>query len=196
LGEKSEKVDRKLNLETQEENPWKTLTHKVVYENPWIEISHREVVNPNGGNGIYGVVSFKNLAIGVVPVDDNLNTFLVGQYRYTLNHYSWEIPEGGGPMGEEPLETAKRELLEETGLLAEDWVWLSSIHTSNSVTDEFGHIFLARNLKQTEANPEETEDLRVVKIPLIQAVEMVEKGEITDSLSIAGLLMAARKLGV
>ncbi len=180
----------------ESENPWETLSSEVVYSNPWIEISHRNVINPSGGKGIYGVVSFKNLAIGVVPVDDSLNTYLVGQYRYTLNQYSWEIPEGGGPQNEEPLETAKRELQEETGLTAEKWSLLGSIHTSNSVTDEFGHIFLAMDLKQTEAEPEETEELAVKKLPLKEAITMVERGEITDSLSIAGLLLAGRKLGV
>jgi 8-oxo-dGTP pyrophosphatase MutT (NUDIX family) len=177
-------------------NPWQTLSKEVVYDNPWIEISHREVINPKGGKGIYGVVSFKNLAIGVVPVDEDLNTYLVGQYRYTLNQYSWEIPEGGGPMGEDPLDTAKRELLEETGLIADTWSLITSIHTSNSVTDEFGHIFLAQNLHQAEADPEETEELMVKKLPLKEAIGLVEKGIITDSLSIAGLLMAGRKLKV
>lgn len=175
-------------------SPWKTLTANEVYSNPWIRISHHTVINPGGGNGIYGVVSFKNLAIGVVPVDDEGFTWLVGQYRYTLNAYSWEIPEGGGPLGEEPLDTAKRELLEETGLVAKQWDLLCPIHTSNSVTDEAGFLFMARQLEQSTASPEETEDLVLWKLPLHEAVDMVERGEITDSLSIAGLLMAERKL--
>lgn len=177
-------------------NPWKTLTNQEVYSNPWISISHREVINPGGGQGIYGVVSFKNLAIGVVPVDGEGNTYLVGQYRYTLNQYSWEIPEGGGPRGEEPLNTAQRELLEETGLKARHWELLCPIHTSNSVTDEAGFIFLATGLEQGESEPEETEDLQIRKLPLREAIEMVVNGEISDSLSIAGLLMAGRKLGI
>jgi 8-oxo-dGTP pyrophosphatase MutT (NUDIX family) len=177
-------------------NPWETLIINEVYSNPWISISHREVLNPKGGKGIYGVVSFKNLAIGIVPVDDELNTYLVGQYRYTLNQYSWEIPEGGGPIGEEPLETAKRELLEETGLEAAEWSFLTPIHTSNSVTDESGFIYMARNLKQGQSEPEETEELAIWKLPLVEAIAMIERGEISDSLSIAGLLMAGRKLGV
>jgi 8-oxo-dGTP pyrophosphatase MutT (NUDIX family) len=188
-------MDKPENVEDHK-NPWITLSSEVVYSNPWIEISHRNVINPSGGKGIYGLVSFKNLAIGIVPVDEDLNTCLVGQFRYTLNQYSWEIPEGGGPHGEEPLETAKRELKEETGLEAQSWTHIGSIHTSNSVTDEFGHIFLARDLRQTEANPEETEQLALKKLPLREAIAMVERGEITDSLSIAGLLMAGRKLGV
>jgi len=178
------------------ENPWKTLDVKQVYDNQWIQVNHHTVLNPSGKEGIYGVVSFKNLAIGVVAVDENRNTFLVGQYRYTLNQYSWEIPEGGGPFGEEPLSTARRELLEETGLTAKNWSLLSPIHTSNSVTDEAGFLFLATELIQGESDPEETEELRVWKLPLAEAVSMVENGQITDSLSIAGLLLAARKFGV
>jgi 8-oxo-dGTP pyrophosphatase MutT (NUDIX family) len=178
------------------ENPWKTLDVKQVYDNQWIQVNHHTVLNPSGKEGIYGVVSFKNLAIGVVAVDENRNTFLVGQYRYTLNQYSWEIPEGGGPFGEEPLSTARRELLEETGLTATNWSLLSPIHTSNSVTDESGFLFLATELIQGESDPEETEELRVWKLPLAEAVSMVENGQITDSLSIAGLLLAARKFGV
>ena len=177
-------------------NPWKTIASVEVYSNPWISVTHREVENPGGGQGIYGVVSFKNLAIGVVPVDAEGNTYLVGQYRYTLNQYSWEIPEGGGPKGEEPLDTAKRELLEETGLIADTWSLLCPIHTSNSVTDEYGLVFMATHLTQKEPDPEETEVLSVWKLPLAQAIEMVETGRITDSLSIAGLLMAGRKMGL
>jgi 8-oxo-dGTP pyrophosphatase MutT (NUDIX family) len=177
-------------------NPWKTLSEKEVYSNPWIKISHHEVINPSGGKGIYGVVHFQNTAIGVVPVDDELHTYLVGQFRYTLNEYSWEIPEGGGPDGEEPAITAVRELREETGLEAETLELLGKIHTSNSVTDEVGYIFLAKDLKQLDASPEETEDITVRRIPLAQAVEMVESGEITDSLSMTGILLAARRYGI
>jgi 8-oxo-dGTP pyrophosphatase MutT (NUDIX family) len=178
------------------ENPWKTISESEVYSNPWIRVSHREVINPSGGEGIYGVVSFRNKAIGVVPVDDNLNTFLVGQFRYTLDEYSWEIPEGGGPEGEEPILTAERELQEETGLKAGKVELIGKIHTSNSVTDEVGFIFLAQQLTQADASPEETEDISVWKLPLSDAVRMVEDGQITDSLSIAGLLLTARRFGI
>jgi len=177
-------------------NPWKTVDVTEVYDNPWIHVSHHNVLNPSGGKGIYGVISFKNRAIGIVVVDDNLDTYLVGQFRYTLNQFSWEIPEGGGPIDEEPLETAKRELEEETGLTAKSWTLLGPIHTSNSVTDESGFIFLARNLGQGISNLEETEDIQVWKLPLSEAVRMVESGKITDSLSMTGILMAARKLGI
>jgi 8-oxo-dGTP pyrophosphatase MutT (NUDIX family) len=183
-------------MQESEQNPWQTISQKEVYSNAWIKVKHCEVLTPSGTPGIYGVVSFRNKAIGVVPVDEQMNTYLVGQFRYTLNEYSWEIPEGGGPEGEEPAETASRELQEETGLIARKLELLGKIHTSNSVTDEVGFIFLAHQLTQDEANPEETEELMVKRLPLSEAVRMVENGEITDSLSMAGLLLAARRLGI
>lgn len=170
------------------ENPWQTLSKKTVYENPWIAVSHRAVLNPAGNEGIYGVVHFKNLAIGVIPVDEHGNTWLVGQYRYALDLYSWEIPEGGCPLGTSPLEAAKRELLEETGITAAQWEPILDCHVSNSVTNEAGKIFLARELSFGTAEPEETEQLEVKKLPLQEAVDMVLRGEITDSLSVMGLL--------
>lgn len=184
-----------MRTKNSSENPWKTLSEREVYSNPWIRVSHHEVINPSGGEGIYGVISFRNKAIGVVPLDEELNTYLVGQFRYTLNEYSWEIPEGGGPEGEEPSLTAERELQEETGLKAGQMELLGKIHTSNSVTDEVGYIFLATELSQLESSPEETEDITVWKLPLRDAVKMVEEGKITDSLSMAGLLLAARRFG-
>ena len=178
------------------ENPWKTLSTKNVYDNPWINVREDKVINPGGGNGIYGVVSFKNKAIGIVPVDSEGYTYLVGQYRYTLNEYSWEIPEGGGPIGIESLESAKRELKEETGYSAKKWTNLGRIHTSNSVTDEEGFIFLAQELSEGESEPEETEDLRLKKVHLKEAVEMVMREEITDAIAIVGILKAAKFLGM
>jgi 8-oxo-dGTP pyrophosphatase MutT (NUDIX family) len=185
-----------MQTKNSSENPWKRLSEREVYSNPWIRVSHHEVINPSGGEGIYGVISFRNKAIGVVPLDEELNTYLVGQFRYTLNEYSWEIPEGGGPEGEEPILTAERELQEETGLKAGQMELLGKIHTSNSVTDEVGYIFLATELVQLESSPEETEDITVWKLTLRDAVKMVEEGKITDSLSMAGLLLAARRFGV
>jgi len=121
-------------------------------------------------------------------LDESLNTWLVGQYRFTINEYTWEIPEGGGPLGTEMLESAKRELLEETGLVAEEWTTLMDFHLSNSVSDEFGRIFLARKLTQLTPQPEETEQLQVKKIAFEKAYQMVEQGKITDSLSVAAIL--------
>lgn len=170
-------------------NPWKTLSNDVVYDNPWIQVTHRRVITPTGTDGIYGLVHFKNLAIGIVPLDEEENTWLVGQYRYTLGQYSWEIPEGGCPIGEEsPLESAKRELWEETGIRAEKWTKVLDLHTSNSVTDEAGMAFLAQGLSFGEAAPEHTEELQVRKLPFREALEMVFRGEITDALSMVGLM--------
>ena len=177
-------------------NAWKKLSTTITYSNPWIEVQHHEVLNPSGGEGIYGQVNFKNIAVGVVPVDAEGNTYLVGQFRFPLEEYSWEIPEGGCPIGEDVLEAAKRELLEETGLMAQNWTMISRIHTSNSVCNEVGFIFLAENLTQGDAEPEETEDLKIKKLTLKAAVELVMNNQITDSISIAGLLKVARLKGV
>lgn len=180
---------------SESKNPWKTLSSKNIYDNPWISVREDQVIKPKGGNGIYGVVSFKNKAIGIVPVDAEGYTYLVGQFRYTLNEYTWEIPEGGGPIGIDPLESAKRELKEETGFVAAQWTNLGRLHTSNSVTDEEGFIFLAQNLTEGESEPEDTEELIVKKVHLTEAVEMVMRSEITDSLAIIGIMKAARYLG-
>jgi ADP-ribose pyrophosphatase len=169
------------------ENPWTILDQKIVYENAWIQLTEFQVLNPSGGKGIYGKVHFKNIAVGVIPLDEDWNTWLVGQYRFTLDRYSWEIPEGGGRMDEDPLEGAKRELLEETGLVAGNWTKILTMHLSNSVSDELAIIYLARNLVQKKAEPEDTEELVVKKIPFDEAVRLVETGEITDSISIAAI---------
>jgi 8-oxo-dGTP pyrophosphatase MutT (NUDIX family) len=171
----------------EEHNPWQVLGEKQIYDNPWINIVEYDVINPSGGKGIYGKVHFKNWGIGIVPLDKDMNTYLVGQFRFTLNQYSWEIPEGGCPIGTDPLETAKRELLEETGLIAKQWTHLLDMHLTNSVADEFGKIYLARDLEQRSAMPEETEQLAVRKIPFEEVYQMVEKGIITDSLSMAAV---------
>ncbi len=176
---------------------WKKLASREIYSNRWIKLEEHDVINPGGGQGIYGKVFFKNLAVGVIPLDQDLNTWLVGQHRYTLDSYSWEIPEGGAPPDEDPVAAARRELAEETGLRASTLEFLMAIHTSNSVTDELAHIYLARGLTPGISFPEETEsDLRVRKLPLQEAVDMVMEGTITDSLSVAGLLKAARILSI
>lgn len=170
-----------------ESNPWKIITSKQVYDNPWIQLTEYDVINPNGGKGIYGKVHFKNTAIGVVVLDDLMNTWLVGQFRFTVDQYSWEIPEGGGLIGVDPLIGAKRELLEETGLIADHWEPLLSMHLSNSVSDELAIIFLARGITQKTAEPEETEQLKIQKLPFEKVYEMVEAGQITDSMSVAAI---------
>lgn len=175
-------------METPNDNPWTTLNSKVVYDNPWIQITHREVLNPSGGAGIYGVVHFKNTAIGIVPLDNALNTWLVGQYRYTLNQYSWEIPEGGGIIGQPLLASAQRELLEETGIKADKWTKVLDLHTSNSVTDEYGITYVAQELTFGAAEPEDTEELIIRKLPFAEAFQMVIEGQITDALAMASIM--------
>ena len=177
-------------------NPWECKSSKDIYENPWVKVVEDQVVRPNKTEGIYGKVHFKNKAIGIVPLDDALNTWLVGQYRYTLNEYSWEIPMGGVPLEEDTLDGAKRELREETGLVGKKWTNLMKIHTSNSVTDEYGYIFLAEELQQGEMDWDETEELQIKKLPLTEALNMVMECHITDSLSVAGILKAAKIFGL
>lgn len=168
-------------------NPWKIIDQKEVYDNNWISVTHLNVINPGGGKGVYGKVHFKNRAIGIVALDDELNTYLVGQYRFPINQYSWEIPEGGCPEHENPLVAAKRELLEETGLKADKWTVLGTAYLSNSVSDENSIYYVASGLTQHQSDPEETEQLALKKIPLREVIEMIEEGEITDSLSIIAL---------
>ncbi len=170
------------------QNPWQTLDLAVVYDNAWIQVTHRNVLNPAGNPGIYGVVHFKNIAIAIVPLDDEGYTWLVGQYRYTLDSYSWEVPEGGGSFNDTPLVSAQRELHEETGITAGAWIEVGEIHTSNSVTDERGLIFVAKDLSFGAPNPEDTELLEVRRVHLDEAVDMVLRGEITDGLAVAAIL--------
>lgn len=184
-----------MNQETSQ-NPWICKSSKKVYENPWISVVEDQVVRPNKTEGIYGKVHFKNKAVGIIPLDSKLNTWLVGQYRYMLDAYSWEIPMGGAPFDEDTLTGAMRELKEETGLIAKKWTNLLTIHTSNSVTDEFGYVYLAEDLTQGGMEWDDTEELQIRKLPLAEALGMVMENKITDSLSIAGILKASRILGI
>ncbi|ELR72116.1 ADP-ribose pyrophosphatase [Fulvivirga imtechensis AK7] len=177
-------------------NPWQMLSKEEKYDNPWINVEEHQIINPGGGRGIYGKVHFKNRAIGIVPLDAEGYTWIVGQYRYTLDEYSWEIPEGGGPMNEDPIEAAKRELKEETGLTAANWEMIMRFHTSNSVTDEVGFIYMATDLTPGPRELEESEsDLLLKKLPFSEVLRMVMDQEITDSMSVAGILKVARMKG-
>ena len=169
------------------ENPWIILDQKDVYENPWIRLTEYQVINPSGGKGIYGKVHFKHIAVGIIPLDSEWNTWLVGQYRFPLNQYSWEIPEGGGRMDEDPLDAAKRELLEETGLVAREWTKILTMHLSNSVSDELSVIYLARDIEMQKSAPEETEQLVIRKLRFEEVTDMMRKGKITDSMSVASI---------
>lgn len=178
------------------QNPWKKITSKQIYDNPWIKVEEHDVINPTGGKGIYGKVHFKNFALGIIPLDDQLNTWLVGQYRYVLDEYSWEIPMGGGPLDMDVITSAQRELKEETGLSADRWTEVMRIHTSNSVTDELGFVYMAQELSEGATEFDPTEEIEVKKLPFTEALQMVMDGRITDSLSLSGILKVARILKV
>ena len=179
-----------------EENPWITHATREIYSNPWIALTEHDVTNPGGGKSLYGKVHFKAYAIGIIPLDEQQNTWLVGQHRYPLSEYSWEIPMGGGALDVSRLESAKRELKEETGLSAKQWAELCKIHLSNSVSDEVGYAYLAQELEEGETEFEETEWLDIMKLPFRDTITMCEKGEITDSLSVAAIYRLARQLGI
>ncbi len=167
-------------------NPWKILSSQEVYNNPWIRVTEHQVLNPAGGPGIYGVVHFHNLAIGVVPYQDG-KIWMVGQYRFPMEAFSWEIPEGGGTIGIDPLDSAKRELKEETGLHAAHYEVLLEMDLSNSVSDERGIVYLATGLVEGEASPEETEELHIRQMTLAEAYALVEQRVIRDSLTVAAI---------
>ena len=177
-------------------NPWTTLGRRLVYENPWIAVREDRVIRPDGLPGIYGVVSFKNKAIGVLPVEADGSVWLVGQHRYPLDLYSWEIPEGGGPTGEDPEVTALRELREETGLVAGRLELINRSHLSNSVSDEVAYLYRATKLTHGPSDPEGTEQLRARRVDWATAWGMIRSGQITDSMSVIALYHEAlRRVG-
>lgn len=177
-------------------NPWTRVSATTVYENPWIRVEDHAVIDPSGRAGQYGKVCFKSRAIAVLPLDDAGCTTLVGQYRYTLDAYSWELPMGGADAHETPQQAGERELREETGLIAGRWHELMRLHTSNSITDELGYVFLARDLRQGPSSPDPTETLALARVPLGEALERVLRGEITDALSVAAILRVAADPGL
>ena len=167
---------------------WQRVSGEIKYDNPWITVTEDQVINPAGNPGIYGKVHFKNLAIGIVPVDDEGNIYFVKQFRYVLNQYSLEIPEGGGPLHVDPLESAIKELKEETGLVAQKWSIILDMHLSNSVSDERSIVYLAENLTQESPDPEETEIFTIHKYHIDVVLKMIDQKEITDAITIAAIL--------
>lgn len=174
-------------MAAEKRGPWTVVSKREAYNNRWIRVTHHDVLTPAGEAGVYGTVHFKNLAIGIVPVDDEGYTYLVGQYRFPLDRYSWEIPEGGGAIGVDPKESAARELQEETGLSATNWRQLLQSDLSNSVSDERATAFLAWGLTQGVACPDPTEQLVLRRLPLTKVFRMVADGEIQDALSVLSL---------
>ena len=170
---------------------WKTLDSRIVYENPWFTLREDEVINPGGGRNTYGHIQFRKKAIAIVPIDEDGYTWIVGQDRYTLGEYSWEVPMGASEPGEAPLDTAHRELREETGLTASEITQVMRLHTSNSVTDEEGFVFVATGLSEGETEFDEMEVLDVRRLPLADVVAMIERGEMTDAISVAAILRIA-----
>jgi 8-oxo-dGTP pyrophosphatase MutT (NUDIX family) len=164
--------------------PWTRHARRIGYENPWLTVWHDDVTRPDGKPGIYGIVHFANLAAGVLVLDDRDRVLLVGQHRYTLDAYSWEIPEGGVPDGETALEGARRELREETGVEAAQWRELARVHLSNSVTDELAVLFLATGLTHGTATPDGTEDLAVDWRPFDDVLTQTLDGTITDAMTV------------
>jgi len=172
-----------------EQNPWITKSTETKYENPWIRLDESQVINPAGNDGIYGVVHFKNRAMAIIPLDEENNTWIVGQFRYTTNTYEWELIEGGVCDGEDLLIGAQRELEEEAGLNANEWkMIIDGCQLSNSVSDEIGYAYVAKGLTITATNPEETEQLQIRKLPFDELVKLVMNGDIKDLLSVAAVL--------
>ncbi len=173
-----------------EENPWKTLSSEMKYDNAWIAVTEHQVLTPSGSPGIYGTVHFKNLAVGVLAIGEAGETWLVGQYRYPLERYTWEIPEGGGQRDLDPLVSARRELKEETGIDAQNWRLLLEMDLTNSITDEHAVVYVATGLSFGEAEPDDTESLVIRKMPFTEAYAMMLDGRIMDAISVATLLKA------
>ena len=192
------KAKNKMSSFPQKKGPWTTISSELKYLNPWISVREDQILRPDGQPGIYGIVEPKH-AVGVVAVaphleNNVLQVYLVGQYRYATQVYSWEIIEGGSEEGEDPLQTGKRELKEEAGLVANEWQMLgNNIQLSNSHSTELATLFLATGLSIGQNSPDPTEELEVRSLDFSKAVEMTLSGEISDALTIMGLLLAKNK---
>ena len=180
-------------------NPYRVLSRTPVYDSPWIRLREDRFEHRAGAAGRYAVCGFKRIGCGVLALDAEDRVVLVGQWRYPLELYSWELPEGGGEEHESPLATIQRELAEEAGLSASVWEPLAFLHNSNSSTDEEAYLFLAHGLTELPGGhaPEADEELMVRREPFDQCVARVLAGELTDALTVAALLaLQARRSGV
>jgi 8-oxo-dGTP pyrophosphatase MutT (NUDIX family) len=183
-------------LDPDFDNPFTQISSEVVYQNPWIDVVEDVVKLPSGKESIYGKVLSKGISVGIIPLDFEQNTWLVGQFRYPPQIYSWEIPLGGGLSSIPPIETAKRELKEETGLCANNWRELLRINTLISISDELIIIYVATNLEIGTPRFDETEKIRLQKLPFREVVDMVMNGKIADAISVASILFLARQLNL
>lgn len=170
------------------DSPWQIRSSEVKYTNPWISVTEHQVINPSGNEGIYGVVHFRNYAVAIIPLDEDYNTWIVGQYRFPLDSYEWEVVEGGCPEGTAPIDTARRELHEEVGLQAEHYEMILEMQLSNSTTDEVSYSFVAKGLSYIGEQPEDEEKLAIRKLPFEEVYQMAMRGEIRDGLAVATIL--------
>lgn len=172
--------------------PWQVHSTELSFSNPWIRVETSQITHPNGDPGIYGVVRYANYATGVLPIDDEGYTWLVGQHRFPFDAYSWELPEGGGRKDVDPRVSAARELEEETGLLAAHWHRLGEWHLSNSVSDERAFGYVAWGLSPGLAAPEASEELALQRVAFPDLMHKCLSGEITDAFTLL-MVFAARE---
>jgi len=173
--------------------PWKCLSSREIYRNQWLRLREDQVIHPGGKPGVYGVIEFPP-AVGIVVVDRDEHVHLVGQHRYAVDVYSWEVPAGAAHNGEEPLAAAQRELREETGFIAGQWEPLGYSYPLNGAANCVYHMFLAQHLEPCERQPDETEFLESKCIPLATALQQALSGEITDAFTVVAVLRAWHRL--